>query len=328
MSLVVVGSVALDSVATPFGEAKEVLGGSATYFSTAASYFTQVRLVAVVGQDFPQEHIEFLRGRGIDLSGLQIVAGRTFRWRGEYGYQLNEARTLETQLNVFERFRPRLPDSYRDASMVFLGNIDPELQLEVLRQVRRPKIVACDTMNFWIEGKREALRRTLKEVDVLLINDGEARELAGEVNLVKAARAIRSYGPKTLIIKRGEYGALMFDGRTVFAAPAYPLEAVFDPTGAGDSFAGGFMGYLAGARNPSQSAIRQAVILGSVMASFNVESFSLDRLRRLDRRQIEARYNEFRKLTVFEELGRFRGAGRAASGGMRSGRASRARRRR
>lgn len=302
MSLLVVGSVALDSVKTPFGEAKEVLGGSATFFAISASYFTQVRLVAVVGSDFPREYIDFLRSRRIDLDGLEIADGRTFRWRGEYGYQLNEARTLETQLNVFESFRPKIPDSYRRAKLVFLANIDPELQLEVLRQVDRPRIVACDTMNFWIEGKRETLIRTLGEVDILLINDGEARELAGEVNLVRAARVIRSYGPKTLIIKRGEYGALMFSRRAVFAAPAFPLETVFDPTGAGDSFAGGFMGYLASIRSPKESDIRRAVVMGSVMASFNVESFSLDRLMRLNRQQIEARFRQFKKLTVFEEL--------------------------
>ena len=302
MSLLVVGSVALDSVKTPFGEAKEVLGGSATYFATAAGYFTRVQIVAVVGEDFPQEHLAFLKSRKIDLSGLQVAAGETFRWVGEYGYQLNEARTLATHLNVFERFRPTLPPTYTRSEFVFLGNIDPELQLEVLHQVKKPRIVACDTMNFWIEGKRAALKRTLKEVDILIINDGEARELAGEANLVRAARAIRSYGPSTLIIKRGEYGALMFAGRTVFAAPAFPLEAVFDPTGAGDCFAGGFMGHLANSRRFDPGQVRQAVIFGSVMASFDVESFSLERLKRLDRRQIQSRYREFRKLTVFEDL--------------------------
>jgi sugar/nucleoside kinase (ribokinase family) len=302
MSLLVVGSVALDSVKTPFGEAKEVLGGSATYFSTAASYFTSVSLVAVVGEDFPEEHVEFLKSRKIDTEGLQVRSGRTFRWSGEYGYQLNEARTLDTQLNVFEQFRPELPERYCNADVVFLANIDPELQLQVLRQVKKPKLAACDTMNFWIEGKPKQLRNTLKEVGIVIINDGEARELAGEPNLVRAARTILSWGPRTLIIKRGEYGALMFNEQTAFSAPAYPLEMVYDPTGAGDSFAGGFMGYLDSTQNFSEASIRQAVIMGSVMASFNVESFSLDRLKTLDYAEIERRYEEFKRLTFFEGL--------------------------
>jgi sugar/nucleoside kinase (ribokinase family) len=302
MSLLVVGTVALDTVKTPFGEASEVLGGSATYFATAASYFTKVRLVAVVGRDFPEEHLRFLESKQIDLSGLQTLDGKTFRWRGEYGFQLNEAHTLETQLNVLESFRPDLPPSYRDAEMVFLGNIDPRLQQEVLRQVKRPKIVACDTMNFWIEGKRDDLKQTLRQVDIVIINDGEARELGGEANLIRAAKNILSDGPKTLIIKRGEYGVLMFTEKTAFAAPAYPLEAVYDPTGAGDSFAGGFMGYLTQSGDLSEVGIRRAVIFGSVMASFNVESFSLERLRRLTRREIDDRYREFGRLTYFEDL--------------------------
>ncbi|NKE70115.1 PfkB family carbohydrate kinase [Candidatus Manganitrophus noduliformans] len=300
MSLLVVGSVAFDSVKTPFGEAKEVLGGSATYFSTAASYFTEVKLVAVVGEDFPESHLAFLKEKGVDFEGLERRPGRTFRWRGEYGYQLNEAKTLDTQLNVFESFRPKLPSSYRDAAVVFLANIDPELQLDVLKQVKQPKLVACDTMNFWIGGKRDALIKTLGEVDILIINDGEARELAGEFNLVKVAKKILSFGPKILIIKRGEYGALMFNGQTTFAAPALPLENVFDPTGAGDSFAGGFMGYLSQNGSMNEAALRQAVIYGSVMASFNVEAFSLDRMRTLTREEINARYKEFQSLTFFE----------------------------
>jgi sugar/nucleoside kinase (ribokinase family) len=302
MSLLVVGTVALDTVKTPFGEATEVLGGSATYFAAAASYFTKVRLVAVVGRDFPEEHLRFLESKQIDLSGLQTLDGKTFRWRGEYGFQLNEAHTLETQLNVLESFRPDLPPSYRDADMIFLGNIDPRLQQEVLRQVKRPKMVACDTMNFWIEGKRDDLKQTLRQVDIVIINDGEARELGGEANLIRAAKNILSDGPKTLIIKRGEYGVLMFTDKTAFAAPAYPLEAVYDPTGAGDSFAGGFMGYLTQSGDLSEVGVRRAVIFGSVMASFNVESFSLDRLRRLTRREIDDRYREFGRLTYFEDL--------------------------
>lgn len=300
--LLVVGSVALDTVKTPFGEAKEVLGGSATYFATAASYFTSVDLIAVVGEDFPDQHLKFLKSRGIDLTGLERRAGETFRWKGEYSHQLNEVHTLDTRLNVFETFRPKIPDQYRSPSMLFLGNIDPELQLDVLRQVRRPILVACDTMNFWIERKREALWRVLEQVDVLMINDGEARALGGHPSLTRVARETLARGPKHLVIKRGEYGALMFNHKQTFAAPAFPLEQVQDPTGAGDTFAGGFMGYLAATGNLSEAAIRQAVIFGSVMASFTVEAFSLDRLRALDYKEIEARFREFRRLTHFEDL--------------------------
>jgi len=302
MSLLVVGSVAFDSVKTPFGEADEVLGGSATYFSTAASYFTDVSLVAVVGEDFPEKHITFLKSRKIDTEGIERQKGKTFRWKGEYGFELNEARTLDTQLNVFQSFKPKLPEKYKNIKVVFLANIDPDLQREVLNQVDKPDIVACDTMNFWIEGKKDSLLETLKLVDILLINDGEARELSGEPNLVKAAEIIKSFGPKTLIIKRGEYGALMFKDKKIFAAPAYPLEAVFDPTGAGDCFAGGFMGYLANTMNFEDSNIRKAIIFGSVMASYNVESFSLDRIKSLDYRELESRYREFKGLTHFEDL--------------------------
>jgi len=300
--LLVVGSVALDSVKTPFGNAEEALGGSATYFSTSASYFTDIRLVAVVGEDFPKEHIQFLKSRNIDVRGLSQAAGKTFRWAGEYSYDLNEAHTLATHLNVFESFKPEVIEDYKDSEVVFLANIDPELQLDVLRQVNKPKLVACDTMNFWIEGKLEALKRTLKEVDILTINEGEARELAGEPSLVKAGKVIQSMGPRVVVVKQGSYGAIMFNGSSAFSAPAYPLEAVFDPTGAGDTFAGGFMGYLANTMNFSESSLRQAVVFGSVMASMNVEAFSLDRLRSLDYKEIEDRYREFKKLTHFEDI--------------------------
>jgi sugar/nucleoside kinase (ribokinase family) len=302
MSLLVVGSVAFDSVKTPFGEVNEVLGGSATYFSTAASYFTDVSLVAVVGTDFPDKHLTFLKSRKIDIEGIEKQDGKTFRWKGEYGYELNEARTLDTQLNVFQSFKPKLPENYKDKKIVFLANIDPDLQREVLEQVNKPALVACDTMNFWIEGKRESLLKTLKLVDILLINDGEARELSGEPNLVKAAGVILSFGPKTLIIKQGEYGALMFSGDRIFSAPAYPLESIFDPTGAGDCFGGGFMGYLSNTMNFEESNIRKAIIFGSVMASYNVEAFSLDRIKSLDYQEIKDRYQEFKKLTHFEDL--------------------------
>ncbi|MDO8445916.1 MAG: PfkB family carbohydrate kinase [Deltaproteobacteria bacterium] len=302
MSLLVVGSVAFDSVETPFGKAEEVLGGSATYFSTSASYFTEVKLVAVVGDDFPEEHVDFLKSREIDVKGLQRSSGKTFRWKGRYDFDLNQAHTLDTQLNVFASFKPQIPEEYKDAEYVFLANIDPVLQLEVLKQVRKPKFVACDTMNFWIEGKPDELKETLKYVDLLTINEGEARELAKEPNLVLAAKKILSYGPKTLIVKRGEYGSLMFSDSGIFSAPAYPLESVFDPTGAGDSFAGGFMGYLSNIGNISDGSIRQAIIFGSVMASFNVEDFSLNGMKDLNYKEIEERFKEFKRLTHFEDL--------------------------
>ncbi len=303
MSILVVGSVALDSVETPFGEVEEVLGGSGTYFSTAASFFSGVKLVAVVGEDFPGEHTEFLASRNIDLAGLQSASGETFRWRGRYGYDLNEAHTLETRLNVFESFRPELPSGYEDADFVFLANIDPELQLDVLRQVKKPQLVACDTMNFWIEGKRDALVKTLGHVDILIINEGETRQLAEDANLVRAARKILSWGPKTLVVKRGEYGVLMFTEHSIFSAPAYPLESVFDPTGAGDTFAGGFMGFLASTRNLCEKSIRQAIVFGSVMASFTVEDFSLNRMKTLEYAEIEERFRKIKLLTEFEGLG-------------------------
>ena len=302
MSILVVGSVAFDSIETPFGKVDDVLGGSATYFSTSASFFTDVNLVAVVGEDFPDEHRQMLVDRGIDLAGLKTAPGETFRWKGRYGFDLNEAHTLDTQLNVFETFKPEIPNSYKDAEYVFLANIDPELQLDVLKQVAKPKLIACDTMNFWIEGKREALLNTLKHVDVLVINEGEVRQLAEEPNLRKAAQAILSMGPKSLVVKRGEYGVIMFSEHSTFATPAYPLEEVFDPTGAGDTFAGGFIGYLASTRNLTEANIRQAVVFGSVMASFTVESFSLDRLKQLRYDEIEARFKEMKLLSDFEPI--------------------------
>lgn len=302
MDILVIGSVAFDSVETPFGRGDDVLGGSATYFSTSASFFTGVQLVAVVGEDFPEEPRQFLRSRGVDLDGLQTRPGQTFRWKGRYGYDLNEAHTLETHLNVFETFHPQLPENYRQAKYVFLANIDPELQLEVLQQVERPQLIACDTMNFWIEGKRDALVRTLGHVDILVINEAEVRQLAGEANLVKASRAVLAMGPKTLVVKRGEYGVLVFSAHSVFSAPAYPLEEVFDPTGAGDTFAGGFMGYLAATDNPTEETIRKATVFGSVMASFTVEDFSLNRLRKLGWAEIEDRFRHFQALTAFEGL--------------------------
>jgi sugar/nucleoside kinase (ribokinase family) len=298
----VVGSVAVDTGKTPFGEVSEVLGGSATFFSTAASYFTSVDLIAVVGEDFPPQHLAFLKSRGIDLTGLEQRPGATFRWKGEYTHQLNEAHTLDTKLNVFETFRPKIPEAYRSPDLLFLGNIDPELQLDVLQKLSRPPLVACDTMNFWINGKRKALWRVLEQVDILIVNDGEARALGEDTNLVKVAQKILARGPKHLIIKRGEYGVLMFNEKHVFGAPAFPLEDVRDPTGAGDTFAGGFLGYLTATGNRSVEAFKQAIIFGSVMASFAVEAFSLDRLRILDYKEIQERFRAFKRLTHFEDI--------------------------
>jgi len=302
MSLLVVGSIAFDSVKTPFGKVEEAIGGSAVYFSLSAGFFNDINLVAVAGKDFPEHEIAFLNTRNVDTQGLQRVDGKTFRWKGEYSFELNEAHTLETHLNVFENFTPEIPDSYRDAEYVFLANIDPELQWSFLQQVKSPDFVGMDTMNFWIGRKREALMEVLKKVNILTINDGEARQLTEEANLVKAARKILSYGPKILIIKRGEYGALMFNGASIFSAPAYPLETVFDPTGAGDSFAGGFMGYLSNVQNVNEETLRRAMIFGSVMASFNVEDFSINRLRSLKYKEIERRFRMFKDLTHFEDI--------------------------
>jgi sugar/nucleoside kinase (ribokinase family) len=300
MSILVVGSVAFDSVKTPFGEATDVLGGSACYFSIAASFFAPVNLVAVIGDDFPQAHLELLLEFPIDLRGLQKVPGKTFRWAGEYGFALNEAKTLDTQLNVFESFKPEIPAGYRNCEYVFLGNIDPVLQREVLSQVSKPKFVACDTMNYWITSKLEELRKTLAQVDILIINDAESRMLTGQPNLTKAARTICSWGPRILVVKKGEYGVAMYTDGSIFVAPAFPLEEVFDPTGAGDTFAGGFVGYLAKSGRLDDETLRKAVIYGSVMASFNVEDFSLNRLKRLKHSEIQERYRQFQALTHFE----------------------------
>jgi len=302
MSLLAVGSVALDSVETPFGHREEVLGGSASYFSVCASYFQAPRLVAVVGEDFPQEHVQFLRARGVDLAGLERRPGKTFRWKGRYEFDLNTAHTLDTQLNVFADFQPTLPAPFRDSDYVFLGNIDPDLQRTVLDQVRAPRFVAADTMNYWIETRRDALLRTLKRLDLLFVNDAEARELADDVNVVRAARKILGMGPRAVVVKRGEYGSLFFSGEEVFAASAYPLQAVFDPTGAGDSFAGGFMGYLARSRREDRGTLRRAIVLGSVLASYTVEQFSLERLRTLTSEEIRARFAEARQLAHFDDL--------------------------
>ncbi|MFO0581037.1 MAG: PfkB family carbohydrate kinase [Anaeromyxobacter sp.] len=302
MSLLAVGSVALDSLETPFGKRDDVLGGSACYFSTCASFFTKPRLVAVVGEDFPDAHVQFLRSRGIDLGGLERRPGRTFRWKGRYEFDLNTAHTLDTQLNVFADFQPKLPEAFRDSEYVFLGNIDPDLQRAVLDQVRAPRFVAADTMNFWIDSRRDALMKTLKRIDLLFVNDAEARQLADEVNVVRAAKKILSFGPRAVVVKRGEYGSLFFSGDETFAASAYPLQAVFDPTGAGDSFAGGFMGYVASQRREDRATLRRAIVLGSVLASFTVEQFSLERLKTLTPDEIKARFGEAKQLAHFDDL--------------------------
>lgn len=302
MAILAVGSVAFDSVLTPSGYRDDLLGGSATYFSIAASYFVPVSLVAVVGEDFPEAHLDLLRRKGIDLSGLERVAGRTFRWRGEYTLDMSSARTLETELNVFADFRPRLRSEHRNIEFLFLGNIDPDLQRTVLEQMKRPKVVACDTMNYWIEGKLDSLKRTLALVDILVINDAEVRQLAAEQNVVHAARNILHWGPKVLVIKRGEYGALLISAKSVFAMPAMPLEQVVDPTGAGDSFAGGFMGYIASCKCLNESDLRKAVVFGSVMASFNVDAFGPARLENLTYTEISDRFHEFAELMHFDDI--------------------------
>ncbi len=303
MSLVVVGSMALDTVRTPFGEAREVLGGAATYFALAASNYTRVQVVAVVGEDFPEEHLDLLRQRNIDVSGVQRRPGRTFRWTGEYDYDLNTAHTLDTQLGVFADFHPRLPDHYRDAEFVFLANIDPRLQLEVLRQMRAPRLRALDSMNFWIDSRRAELTEAIANVDIVLLNEGEVRQYAATYNLYVAARRMLELGPTALVVKKGEHGAVLVSNGGVFVAPAFPLESVLDPTGAGDSFAGGFLGYLAGVGDVSLASIKRAMIHGSAVASFAVEEFSVSRLVRLRPEELQERYDQFRDLTSFEVSG-------------------------
>jgi sugar/nucleoside kinase (ribokinase family) len=299
MSVLVVGSVALDSIRTPFGEVEEILGGSATYFSVAASFFNDVNLVAVVGEDFPAEHVDFLSSRQVDLRGLKRVPGKTFRWKGYYEYDLNDAHTLDTQLNVFEEFDPDIPEEYRDSEYVFLANIHPGLQLKVLEQVRSPRLVVCDTMNFWIENNRDELLETISRVDYLLLNDSEARQLAEEPNLVAAGRKLLEMGPSRVVIKKGEHGVIVLGKGVFFSLPAYPLETVFDPTGAGDTFGGGFIGSLSAWPEVNEENVRRSVVYGSVIASFTVESFSCDRLRNLTLEEIEDRYREFTDITCF-----------------------------
>lgn len=303
LRLLVVGSVALDTLETPFGVAEDALGGSATYFSVAASTLAPVRVVAVVGEDFPSEHLATLAARTIDLTGLQKEPGRTFRWSGRYGYDLNQAITLDTQLNVFEKFDPQLPAAYADSDIVFLANIHPALQLKVLDQVSDARFTGADTMNFWIEGERDAVEAVFRRVDCVTINEAEARQFAGEANLFKAARAIAELGPEYVVIKRGEYGALLWHDEEIFFAPAFPLEEVYDPTGAGDTFAGGLFGYLAATSTIDPAAVRHGIVVGSVLASYTVQDFSLGRLLQVGRPQIVERMDRFHAMTHLDPTG-------------------------
>jgi len=297
VSIVVVGSIGFDTIETPQGRAAEVLGGAATYFAVAASYFAPVKLVAVVGEDFPDDERAFLAGRDVDLTGLEVRSGRTFRWAGRYHDDMNVRDTLELQLNVFGEFQPVLPEAYRDAQYIFLANIHPGLQGDVLDQLNGPRLIACYTMNHWLEDARPHLERLLSRVHLLVINDEEARMLSGEANMVRAARRIMKLGPESVIIKRGEYGAIYFGPDTVFAVPAYPLEVVSDPTGAGDTFGGGLMGYLAASGDISPLGIRKGIVYGSVLASYTVEAFGLERLKTLGRADIDRRFQQFVELT-------------------------------
>lgn len=303
MSILVVGSVALDSVETPFGSAERVLGGSANFFAAAASLFAPVRVVGVIGDDYPVAKLDFLRERGVDLDGVERAEGESFFWAGRYHYDLNSRDTLETRLGVFADFHPRIPEHFRDTPIVFLGNIDPELQLDVLDQVEAPRLVAADTMNFWIASKRAELIELVKRVDILLLNDSEAREFADTPSLLDAARWIMDHGPRHVVVKKGEHGAALYSRDWIFFAPGYPLERVFDPTGAGDAFAGGFLGAIAaaGAEDAEDpDVLRRAVIYGSATGSFAVEDFSVDRFRTLTSGEVEARVSDFKRMTAFE----------------------------
>jgi len=301
MSLLVVGSVAFDCIETPYGFAEDIVGGSATYFSVTASFFTPVNLVAVVGEDFGERQLRVFSNRQVDLEGLERVPGKTFRWRGKYrADDMANAETLDTQLNVFEKFSPKIPASYRDSRYLFLGNIHPSLQLHVRQQLPDCRLAALDTMNYWINGTPAELKKTLAAVDLLVINETEARMLSGTDNLRRSAAAVLKMGPRVLVIKRGEFGACLFQDNSIFFAPGYPLEQVHDPTGAGDTFAGGFMGHLARAGDHSEANLRRALVYGSVMASFAVEEFGVQRLLSLTPEEIETRYREFKSMTHFD----------------------------
>lgn len=300
MTLLVVGSIALDSVQTPFGSNTDALGGSAVFFSHAASLLHPVRVVGVVGDDYPEEALAQLAAKGMDLSGVERKHGESFRWSGKYSYDLQNRETLETKLGVFAEFAPRIPEVFRNSDYVFLGNIDPELQLSVLDQVHQPKLVACDTMNYWIEGKRDALMALLSHTDVLMVNDSEARELSGDWNIYRAARWILDNGPNVVVIKQGTYGAVLVDRGGIFYVPAFPLEEVFDPTGAGDAFAGGFMAHLARRDDPSPDNLRRAMVYGAAMGAFAVERFSTQRFDEIGVAEVSARVRQFGDLVRFE----------------------------
>jgi sugar/nucleoside kinase (ribokinase family) len=303
IKLLVVGTVAYDSIETPFGKAENVLGGSALHFTNAASFFTDVGIVATVGNDFKLGDIDFLKDRNVDMSGIKVDEGKTFRWEGKYGYDLNQAITLKTELNVIENFKPRIPDDFAESDFVFLANIDPVLQSHVIDQIKKPTaVVVLDTMNFWIENRFNELMDVMRRVDMIVINEAELREISKEHSLVKGARKIMTYGPTCVVVKRGEYGVLMMSRDEIFLCPAYPLEDVFDPTGAGDTFAGGFMGYIANMGDASPETLKQAIITGSVMASFNVEDFSINRLKTLNYPEIRERYTAFKKCLQFGDI--------------------------
>ncbi len=300
MSLLVVGSIALDSVETPFGSTADALGGSAVFFGYAASLLHPVQMVGVVGSDFPQWALDRLAGRGVDLAGVQRVEGESFRWKGKYSYDLQNRETLETRLGVFADFFPRLPERFRSARYVFLGNIDPELQLSVLHQTRDAQFVACDTMNYWIHSKRDVLLQLLRHVNVLMVNDSEARELSGDWNIYRAARWILERGPQMVVIKQGVFGAVLVNGRDIFYVPAFPLEQVFDPTGAGDAFAGGFMGHLARTEDLSEDNLRRAMVYGAAMGSFAVERFSVQCFEEIGPAEVTVRVRQFSRLVYFD----------------------------
>ena len=302
MTLLIVGTIGLDTIETPFGKKPDILGGSVIYAGTSASFFAKSALVGVAGEDFPKEHLEFLKSKDIDTSGIQILPGQTFRWSGYYEYDMNQAHTRDTRLNLYTSFDPKVPDHLKKAEYVFLANLDPDLQLKVLDQLESPKFVAMDTMNFWIENKREKLIEVIKRADLVLMNDGEIRQFMETPNIPQAARKLRQLGAKAVIVKKGEHGALLFNDGEHFAAPSYPQEELKDPTGAGDTFAGGLMGYLAKTRDVTEANIRQAIVVGSVMASFNVEDFSLERMRRLTQKEIHDRFAEFKNFSEFSAL--------------------------
>lgn len=299
MSILVVGSTALDTIKTPFGKAERILGGSAIYFSLSAINFAPVSIVAVVGEDFPKKHIQFLQDKGIDTQGLNIESGKTFHWEGEYSWDFSNPKTIKTDLNVFADFDPKIPKDYQNSNYIFLANIDPTIQMKVLNQIKKPKLIACDTMNYWIENKRTELLKLFKRIDILIINETESRELTNQNNLIKAAKDLLKLGPKIIVIKKGEHGVLVFTENSIFTTPAYLMESISDPTGAGDTFAGGFIGYLAKSKKLNQENLRKAAIYGTIMATFAVEDFSLRKLGKISKVDIDERIRKFKQITSF-----------------------------